>query len=246
MKICKVAGIKGRNKIKLFILKAKFKIAVSHEDVKELPPFQTLFFFILVPPIMLESAFALHEKVFINILSTVLLHAVIGTIINFLFVGGCLCLANNYRPDSWKDVDSQNLTSAEIFLFSSLISAVGKSRKNPPAYNIYIILEPGSVLEIFNTAGVSPQLYYLVKGESLINDGVSFVFYSMTDVFTKIEAAGHVVTAADITLGIVSFFTISLGGLAIGLILGSFSSWLSKGRFKKIPHISPRRRPSLG
>ena len=129
------------------------------------------FFFILLPPIMLESAFSLHKKEFINNLSTVLLHAVLGTTINFLLVGGCLCIARDNRPEYFP-VPSYNISTAHIFLFSSLISAV----------------EPASVLNIFESVGVSPQLHYLVRGESIINDGVSFVFYSMTDYMTKIEA----------------------------------------------------------
>ena len=51
-----------------------------------------LFFYLLLPPIILEAAFALHNKVFINNIRTVLLYAVIGTVINFLLIGGGLIL----------------------------------------------------------------------------------------------------------------------------------------------------------
>ena len=172
---------------------------------------------------MLESAFSLHKKEFINNLSTVLLHAVLGTTINFLLVGGCLCIARDHRPEYFP-VPSYNISSAHIFLFSSLISAV----------------EPASVLNIFESVGVSPQLHYLVRGESIINDGVSFVFYSMTDSFTKIEADGNRhITAVDVVLGILSFFTISLGGLIIGMLLGIFSSWMSKHTDHKMRMVEP-------
>ena len=201
-------------------MKLRFVAVGAGKEFAEMPTFQTLFFFILLPPKMLESAFSLHKKEFINNLSTVLLHAVLGTAINFLLVGGCLCLANDYRP---KYFPGYNTSSAEIFLFSSLISAV----------------EPDSVLNIFESVGVSPKLHYLVKGESIINDGVSFVFYSMTDSFTKIEANGDTITSVNIVLGILSFFTISLGGLIIGMLLGIFSSWMSKHTDDKMHMVEP-------
>ena len=83
-----------------------------------------MFFFILVPPIMLKSVFELHRQEFINNISTVLLHGVLGTIINFLLIGGCLCISNHFRPE-YIEPSSEKPTHAAIFLFSSFICAVG-------------------------------------------------------------------------------------------------------------------------
>lgn len=83
-----------------------------------------MFFFVLLPPIMLDAAFDLHRKEFLNNLSTVLLHAVLGTSINFLLVGGCLCIGYYHQAEYFGPASS-NTTRAEIFLFSSLVSAVG-------------------------------------------------------------------------------------------------------------------------
>lgn len=101
------------------------------------------------------------------------------------------------------------------------------------------LLEPASVLEIIESVGGNPQLHLLLKGESIINDGVSFVFYSMTDRFTKMLAEGDKIHAEDIVLGILSFFTISLGGLIIGVLLGIFSAWMSKFTDEKMPMVEP-------
>ena len=46
-----------------------------------------LFFFILLPPIMLESAYSLYDRDFLNNLSTILYFAVIGTVLNCLIIG---------------------------------------------------------------------------------------------------------------------------------------------------------------
>ena len=96
----------------------------TEDELEGFISFQTVFFFILVPPIMLKSAFDLHQKEFINNLDTVLLHGVLGTIINFLLVGGCLCIGEHFRPEYFEPY-SKNTTQAAIFLFSSLVSAVG-------------------------------------------------------------------------------------------------------------------------
>ena len=95
------------------------------------------------------------------------------------------------------------------------------------------------MLEIFESVGVSYQLYYLVKGESLINDGVAFSLYSMTDALTKIQSADKLISAVDVMYGIMSFVTISLGGLIIGLLLGIFSSWMSKFTDDRMHMVEP-------
>ena len=48
------------------------------------------------------------------------------------------------------------LTSIEVLLFSSLISAV----------------DPVAVLAIFQEVGVNPDLYFLLFGESLLNGSI--------------------------------------------------------------------------
>ena len=106
-------------------------------------------------------------------------------------------------------------------------------------WTLLLLLEPASVLEIIGSVGVSPQLYFLVKGESLINDGVAFSLYSMTDALTNIQKEGNLISVVDVTFGILSFFTICLGGLIIGLLFGIFSSWMSKFTDDRMHMVEP-------
>ena len=65
------------------------------------------------------------------------------------------------------------ISPVEVFTFTSIISAV----------------DPVAVLAIFSEVGVNSDLYYMVFGESLLNDGVAVVLYNMMNNFAGIELA---------------------------------------------------------
>ena len=74
---------------------------------------------------------------------------------------------------------------------------------------------------------MNPDLYYMVFGESLLNDGVAVVgapsttcspqvLYKMMNSFAGIMSTGASPTLEDCLMGLLSFCTIALGGLLIG------------------------------
>jgi len=183
-----------------------------------------LFFHFLLPPIILEAAYSLYHKAFFDNLLTILLYAVVGTAFNFLVIGGLLLGVDKLgfmgeMGPLMHEVDGSmvyhlnyTLKPVEVFTFTSIISAV----------------DPVAVLAIFSEVGVNPDLYYMVFGESLLNDGVAVVLYSMMSSFAGIESMGESVTVMDCVLGVTSFFTIAIGGLLIGMLTGLATALITK------------------
>lgn len=64
------------------------------------------------------------------------------------------------------------------------------------------------------------MLYFLLFGESLLNDAVTVVLYQMMTAF----AGQAEVTIKDVWLGVAKFFVVSLGGLVIGAVCGIFTA----------------------
>ncbi|CAB4065220.1 SLC9A1 [Lepeophtheirus salmonis] len=145
-----------------------------------------LFFNVLLPPVILDSAFSLYDRDFISNLGPVLLFAIIGTLVNIfvigfilsaLFVGGLMG-------------DATFLSPFECLIFSSLIAAV----------------DPVAVLAIFERIGVNMSLYFLVFGESLLNDGVTVVIYNTMKALD--EQQGNI-AVQDYIIAVMSFFFVA-------------------------------------
>ncbi|KAA0188841.1 Sodium/hydrogen exchanger [Fasciolopsis buskii] len=166
-----------------------------------------LFFIYLLPPIVLEASYSLYNRTFSEYLGIVLLFAVLGTIINFVLIG--FAMYGLYKSGAFGapaiDVDLKTM-----LLFSSLIVAV----------------DPVAVLAIFQEIGVELSLYYIVFGESLLNDAITVVLYQIMSAFVGQEY----VSLKDIGIGVASFITVSLGGLLIGVLIGIISCLFTRIR----------------
>ncbi|KAG7171154.1 Sodium/hydrogen exchanger 8-like [Homarus americanus] len=115
----------------------------------------TVFFLVILPPIIFESGYNLHKGNFFQNIGSIIVFAVVGTLISALIVGGGVYLLGQ------ADVVYE-LSFVESFAFGSLISAV----------------DPVATLAIFHALNVDQVLYMLVFGESILNDAVSIVLTS--------------------------------------------------------------------
>lgn len=184
-----------------------FKLIGVNES---LPDFFTpeIFFQYLLPPIILEASFSLYDKTFADNLGSVLILAVIGTTISCFLIG--LSLYGLMILGAMGTVSQ--IPAIQIFVFSSLIVAV----------------DPVAVLAVFTEVGINPTLYFLVFGESLLNDGVTVVLYNVMQTYNRLQAEGGTIDATQVILGIVKFFIVVIGGLIIGILVGCLSALLTK------------------
>lgn len=158
------------------------------------------FFFILLPPIILDAGFSLKKKQFFQNVGTILLFAVVGTLISTVVVG--------YGVFGFADIiDVPMITSLECLIFGALISAT----------------DPVATLAILGSKHVNADelLYSLVFGESVLNDAVSIVLFNTFQGFV-----GESSTFTSETMWVVfgKFIGISIGSVAIGLSVGLLSA----------------------
>ncbi|KZV79574.1 hypothetical protein EXIGLDRAFT_756872 [Exidia glandulosa HHB12029] len=115
----------------------------------------TLFFNLLLPPIILNSGYELRQDYFFRNFGAILTFAFVGTFISAVGLG---LLVYVY---SVLGLESLHLTLLECLLFGSALSAT----------------DPVTILAIFQQYKVDPTLYSIIFGESLLNDAVSIVLY---------------------------------------------------------------------
>ncbi len=82
--------------------------------------------------------------------------------------------------------------------------------------------DPVAVIALFKELGAPKRLTVLVEGESLFNDATAMV---VSAVLLTIIRSG-VITAHGIADGVLDFFVLFLGGIAVGWLLGLFTGWL--------------------
>uniref|UniRef100_A0A3P8NF96 Sodium/hydrogen exchanger n=1 Tax=Astatotilapia calliptera TaxID=8154 RepID=A0A3P8NF96_ASTCA len=175
----------------------------------------TVFFYFLLPQIILDSGYHMPNKLFFTNLGAILIHAVIGTCWNAASLG--LSLWGCHMGGAMGDLDIGLL---QYLLFGSLMAAV----------------DPVAVLAVFDQVHVNEVLFIIVFGESLLNDGVTVVLFNVFDAFVSL--GGGRINAAEIIKGIVSFFVVAFGGSLVGIAFGILISLLTRCT-KNIQIIEP-------
>ncbi|XP_034776576.2 sodium/hydrogen exchanger 3-like isoform X1 [Acipenser ruthenus] len=176
----------------------------------------TLFFFYLLPQIVLDAGYFMPNRLFFGNLGAILTYAVIGTVWNAAAVG--LSLYGVYLTGLMGDLNVDGML--DFLLFGSLLAAV----------------DPVAVIAVFEEVHVNDVLFIIVFGESLLNDGVTVVLYNVFDSFIAI--GGVNVTGVDCVKGVVSFFVVALGGTLIGIIFAFLLSYISRFT-KRVQIIEP-------
>eukprot|EP00743_Colponemidia_sp_Colp-15_P011239 GILK01012508.1.p1 GENE.GILK01012508.1~~GILK01012508.1.p1 ORF type:complete len:521 (+),score=96.05 GILK01012508.1:37-1599(+) len=164
-----------------------------------------VYLMILLPAIVFESGYTMKKRHFLRNLGTILLFALLGTILSALLMGllcyGASLLLIKVTGDPTYGIQ----TMSESFLFGALISPV----------------DPVATLTIFKAVGADPLLYNLMFGESMLNDPVAIAVFKT---FHEIALQGDV----DIGISIAKFLWLLGGSALIGLSLGLLSALILK------------------
>ncbi len=151
---------------------------------------------LLVPPLLFEATLHIKWNDLRRDLATVVLLAVVGSLLGTFIVGGIVR-------------QLLDIPLAAAIAFGALISAT----------------DPVAVIAFFRTLGVSKRLSMLVEGESLFNDGVAVVIFNLAlaagVAINNGETAVFVLEEA-----LFEFIRVGLGGLAIGALLGYVVSYV--------------------
>ncbi|XP_049919204.1 sodium/hydrogen exchanger 2-like [Epinephelus moara] len=179
--------------------------AIMH-SVKEEPPAvlnSHVFFLYMLPPIVLDNGYFMPTRPFFENFGTVLWYAVVGTLWNSVGIGLSLFAICQFEVFGVQDINLQ-----ENLLFASIISAV----------------DPVAALNVFEDIGVNEQLYIVIFGEGLFNDGVTVVLYNMFSFLADMP----IVESTDVFLGVARFFIVAAGGILFGLLFGFVAAFTTR------------------
>ncbi|NXP93538.1 SL9A5 protein, partial [Passerina amoena] len=189
-------------------------LAVAKKAEYQLEP--NMFFLFLLPPIVLDSGYFMPSRLFFDNIGAILTYAVVGTLWNSFATGTALWgLHRAGLMDPGVDAGLM-----DFLLFGSLISAV----------------DPVAVLAVFEEVHVNETLFIIVFGESLLNDAVTVVLYKVFNSFVELGPA-HI-HATDYVKGVASFFLVSLGGTAVGLLFAFLLALITRFT-KRVRIIEP-------
>lgn len=157
-----------------------------------------IFFLILIPPIMFEAGFSLNRTDFFGNIRTILIFAVIGTMLTAIIFGVLLyTICNIFSLYPFKLI--------EALLFGSVISAT----------------DPVATISINKLLNLNSGLNAVIFGESVLNDAISIALFRVFSSFVlDSEVAWEVVS--------LNFLQLFFGSISIGIFAGILGSFMFK------------------
>ena len=176
-------------------------LAFVPEDLHALDPLRQIrltpdvVLYLFVPTLIFPAAVHLDPRLLRENLVPILLLAVPGVILSTAIVGG---IVGMLAPVSW----------GAALLFGALIAAT----------------DPIAVVALFKEMKVPGRLSILVDGESLLNDAVAVVLFTVVLSVTQSGDVG----SGTVARGALAFVLVSLGGLGVGVVLAVIYGWVAR------------------
>lgn len=189
------------------------RLAASHAILGNVSFDYQMFFNLLLPPIILAAGFELHQGNFFRNLGTILTFAFAGTFISALVLGVILFIWTRMN------LDGVSINFVEAMSVGATLSAT----------------DPVTILAIFNTYKVDPKLYTVIFGESILNDAIAIVLFETAQKY-KEGSPDMKLTPLALFESIGIFLFVFFGSMAIGLLIGMFTSlWLKFTYIRRFP-----------
>lgn len=172
------------------------RVSTGH-SIQQLVSFDyQIFFNLLLPPIILNSGYELHQANFFRNIGTILTFAFAGTFLSAVVIGLILWLYTRIP------LEGLDMTFVDAISVGATLSAT----------------DPVTILAIFNTYKVDPKLYTVIFGESILNDAIAIVIFETAQSYKggAEETYGFINFFEGVGLFLLNFF----GSLLIGVLFG--------------------------
>ncbi|NWS12725.1 SL9A9 protein, partial [Pachyramphus minor] len=179
----------------------------------------SIFFNILLPPIIFHAGYSLKKRHFFRNLGSILTYAFLGTAISCIVIGLIMygfvkAMVHMGQLKEWE------FHFTDCLFFGSLMSAT----------------DPVTVLAIFHELHVDTDLYTLLFGESVLNDAVAIVLTYSISIYSPKENP-NAFDAAAFFQSVGNFLGIFAGSFAMGssyAVVTALISFLHLTKFTKL------------
>ncbi|XP_032925004.1 sodium/hydrogen exchanger 9 isoform X2 [Catharus ustulatus] len=170
----------------------------------------SIFFNILLPPIIFHAGYSLKKRHFFRNLGSILAYAFLGTAISCIVIGLIMygfvkAMVHIGQLKQWE------FHFTDCLFFGSLMSAT----------------DPVTVLAIFHELNVDTDLYTLLFGESVLNDAVAIVLTHSISIYSPKENP-NTFDAAAFFQSVGNFLGIFAGSFAMGSSYAVVTALLTK------------------
>ena len=167
----------------------------------------SVFFFMLLPPIILDSGYNMKKSRFFKNIDSILLLALVGTSLSTCIIGTIL-----HQTEQYFEGLGVFRNVWEAMQFGALISAT----------------DPVASLSVLSSAKGHLRdraLTSLIFGEAVLNDAIAIVLYTM---FARLAEDDHIHGGAELASGLSLAGRVTFGSLGIGLAVGALFSVVTK------------------
>ncbi|KAJ2893356.1 monovalent cation:H+ antiporter, CPA1 (nhx1), partial [Coemansia aciculifera] len=173
----------------------------------------TIFFNMLLPPIILNCGYNLQKTSIARNIPSVLTFAFIGTAISAVVIG---ILVQIY---SFTGIESIGFSLLDSLILGTILSAT----------------DPVTILAVFEQLRVDPKLFSIIFGETVFNDAVAIVLFVT---LSNLRSSGREFTLSALPSMLSSFMFVFSASLLVGVAMGVFMALLCKhARLYEYPSI---------